>query len=280
MCDTRAASVFATAFVAGVICAGVLTSRSLHEPITEPFFGLEDGPHFDAHAQAVGTVDAHPPEDARQPPPRPVVGGFAEMAAALNRPPERLALAGGVGPIANAVQSQALPTADRGRETLVEHAQAAAPPPLPVLDATTVAEPELRAVETETTGKPAVEDLKALVERVRPMDDRPQSTAPRPPEAKASPPPPPTPAPLPGAEWNDPDQVNWSDAAADQGQATGSAAGALPMVRRRGIFTDRRQEQAGTLQDPAASQRGGRLLERLRTERRPPAATANEPATG
>lgn len=280
MCDTRAASVFATAFVAGVICAGVLTSRSLQTPITEPFFGLEDGPHVDAHARAVETVDAHPPEDARQPPPRPVVGGFAEMAAALARPPERLALAGGIGPIADTVQSQALPTADRGRETLVEHAQAAPPPPLPVLDATTVAEPELRVVEPETAAKPAVEELKALVERVRPADDRPPSATPQPPEAKASPPPLPTPAPLPGAEWNDPDQVNWSDAAADQGQATGSAAGALPMVRRRGIFMDRRQEQAGTPQESAAPQRGGRLLERLRTDRRSPTATTNGPATG
>ena len=279
MCDTRAASVFATAFVAGVICAGVLTARSLHEPITEPFFGLEDGPSGDAPAFPVAANDAQPHEDELQPPPRPVVGGFAEMAAALARPPERLALADGIGPIADTVQSQALPPADRVREKLVEHAQAAPAPPLPVLDASTVAEPELRAVEPETVAKPAVEELKALVERVRPADHRPQSAAPRPPEAKASPPPLPTPAPLPGTEWNDPDQVNWSDAAADQGQATGSAAGALPMVRRRGIFTDRRQEQAGTPQEPAA-QRGGRLLERLRTDRRLPSATAHAPTTG
>jgi hypothetical protein len=280
MCDTRAASVFATAFVAGVICAGVLTSRSLQPPITEPFFGLEDGPRFDAHAKAVGPVDAQPHEDKPQPQPRPVVGGFAEMAAALAQPPERLALAAGIGPIADTVQAQALPRGDRGRETLVDHAQAAPPPPLPIIDGTTVAEPELRAVEPETVGKPAVEELKALVDRVRPADNSPRSTAPLPPEAKASPPPLPTPAPLPGAEWNDPDQVNWSDAAADQGQTTGSAASALPMVRRRGIFTDRRQEQAGAAQESAAAQRGGRLLERLRPERRNPAATANDPAAG
>lgn len=280
MCDTRAASVFATAFVAGVICAGVLTSRSLQPPITEPFFGLEDGPRFDAHAKAVGPVDAQPHEDEPHPQPRPVVGGFAEMAAALAQPPERLALAAGIGPIADTVQAQALPRGDRGRETLVDHAQAAPTPPLPILDGTTVAEPELRAVEPETVGKPAVEELKALVDRVRPADNSPRSTAPLPPEAKASPPPLPTPAPLPGAEWNDPDQVNWSDAAADQGQTTGSAASALPMVRRRGIFTDRRQEQAGAAQESAAAQRGGRLLERLRPERRNPAATANDPAAG
>ena len=276
MCDTRAASVFATAFVAGVICAGVLTSQSLHQPIAEPFFGLEDGPRVDAHASPGGADGVNPEEQA--PPSRPVVGGFADMAAALARPPERLALAAGMGPIAETVQSQALPTAGRGSGNLVEHAHAAPPAPVPVLDATTVAEPELRSVEPQPPAKPPVEELKALVERVRPADDRPQSVAPRPPEAKASPPPLPTPAPLPGAEWNDPDQVNWSDAAADQGQTTGSAAGALPMVRRRGIFTDRRHEQGGGPQEPAASQRGGRLLERLRTDRRPTAASANDPA--
>jgi hypothetical protein len=274
MCDTRAASVLATAFVAGVICAVVLTTRSLHEPIPEPFFGLEDGPR---NATAPGPVVTGAAETvADTPAPRPVVGGFADMAAALARPPERLALAAGTGPLAETVQSQALPTATRYQASRVEHT--APPAPAPILDAKTVAEPELRSVEPQPVAKPPVEELKALVDRVRPVDRQPRSPAPQPPEAKASPPPLPTPAPLPGAEWNDPDQVNWSDAAADQGLAPGSAAGALPIVRRRGIFAGR-SDQADAAQDPTAAPRGGRLLERLRTDRRPAAAGGIEPPT-
>ena len=275
MCDTRAASVFATAFVAGVICAGALSSHSLHAPIAEPFFGLEDGPPV---ATACGPVV---PDEAEQvadtPVPRPTVGGFADMAAALARPPERLALATGMGPLAETVQSQALPTAARGNGNHVEHA--APPTAMPILDATTVAEPELRSIEPQPVAKPPVEELKALVDRVRPVDERPRSVVPQPPEAKASPPPLPTPAPLPGAEWNDPDQVNWSDAAADQGQPAGSAAGSLPLVRRRGILTGR-PDQADMPQDPTSAQRGGRLLERLRTDRRPIAPGGIEPPAG
>ena len=271
MCDTRAVSVFATAFLAGVICAVVLTTRSLHEPIPEPFFGLEDGPLVAAASAPAVPGNTAPVADASAT--RPAVGGFADMAAALKRPPERLALAAGMGPLTEAVQSQTLPTAARGNGSHVEHATPPAPPP--ILDATTVAEPELRSVEPQPTAKPPVEELKALIDRVRPVDERPRSTAPPPPEAKASPPPLPTPAPLPGAEWNDPDQVNWSDAAADQGHTAGSAAGALPIVRRRGIFAGR-SDQSDAPQDPAPP-RGGRLLERLRTDRRPAAANASEP---
>ena len=275
MCDTRAASVFATAFVAGVICAGALTSHSLHAPIAEPFFGLEDGPHVATASEPVVPDEAELVADTAVP--RPAVGGFADMAAALARPPERLALATGMGAIAEAVQSQALPTAARGNTNPVEHA--APPTAMPILDATTVAEPELRSIEPQPVAKPPVEELKALVDRVRPVDDRPRSAVPQPPEAKASPPPLPTPAPLPGAEWNDPDQVNWSDAAADQGQPAGSAAAALPMVRRRGIFAGR-PDQADMPQDPTSAPRGGRLLERLRTDRRPIAPGGIEPAAG
>jgi hypothetical protein len=275
MCDTRAASVFATAFVAGVICAGVLTSGSLQEPISGPFFGLEDGPHVADASATVAPVEAEPVADT--PAPRPAVGGFADLAAALSQPPERLALATGMGPLAEAVQSQALPTAARGNGNRVEHA--APPAAAPILDAGTVAEPELQSIEPQPVAKPPVEELKALVDRVRPIDERPRSADPQPPEAKASPPPLPTPAPLPGAEWNDPDQVNWSDAAADQGQTAGSAAGALPMVRRRGIFAGR-TDQADTPQDPTSAPRGGRLLERLRTDRRPALPSGVEPAPG
>jgi hypothetical protein len=263
--------------VAGVICAVVLTTQSLHEPIPEPFFGLEDAPRNAPAPGPVVTGDAETIADT--PAPRPVVGGFADMAAALARPPERLALAAGTGPLAETMQSQALPPAARYQASRVEHTASSAPAPsapAPILDAKTVAEPELRSVEPQPVAKPPVEELKALVDRVRPVDKQPRSPAPQPPEAKASPPPLPTPAPLPGAEWNDPDQVNWSDAAADQGQSPGSAVGALPIVRRRGIFAGR-PDHADAARESAAPPRGGRLLERLRTDRRPAAADGIEP---
>jgi hypothetical protein len=283
MCDTRAASVLATAFVAGVICTVVVTAARFDEPIQEPFFGIEDGPeHRPGDAEAVaphampdaadGLASASAPHDPPQPPAvtaRPAVGSFADMAAALSRPPERLALGAGLGPIAARVESQALPTAGRGEGGRVSHAA----PRQPVLESGLVAEPELQAVETPDPAAPPVEELKALVERVRPTPSAAPAAEPRPTES-----PPARPAPLPGAEWNDPDQVNWSDAAADQGQATGSAAAAFPAGRRRGLFGERRSESADAPPEVSAPARGGRLLDRLRGDRRPPATAATEAA--
>ena len=263
MFDRRAAIVLTLAFAGGGFFAAAITSRSIMEPVREPFFGLEDcaGGQQAGATHGPRIVDDEPRRD------RPPVGGFAAMAAALERPPERLALAEGLGPIFTGIQSQALPTAGSGTTSRVEHATppAATVPAVPpsALAAPTVAEPELLAVEAEAVAQPPAEELKALVDRVRrPADPPPEPATDEPPPPHESPP---TPAPLPGDEWNDPDRVNWSDAAADQGQATGSAAASFPPPgRRRGLFPDRRPVEAD-----AGPLRGGRLLDRLRGDRRP-----------
>lgn len=272
MCDTRALGILATSFVGGIICAVALTARSFSEPIPEPFFGLQDAPAVD--------VSAAEPDQPRQPSaadpaaaPRPPVGGFADMAAALARPPERLALAGGPGPAVGAVQAQALPDTAVGGNR-VQHAAPAVP--VERLDPTAVAEPQLQAVGTDGQAEPSATELKALVDRVRTAPvPRPVQRVPDPPDATESPPP--SPAPLPGAEWNDPDQVNWSDAAADQGHVPGSAA-VLPGGRRRGIFGDRKAEVESPPAEPAPL-RAGRLLDRLRGDRRQATAAPDEAVT-
>lgn len=159
MFDRRAAIVLVMAFTGGGFFAAAITSRSLMDPVPEPFFGLED--------PAVATVQTAAPTTApaavevRQE--RAPVGGFADMAAALERPPERLALAEGLGPISTGIQSQALPTAMSGTTSRVEHAASPAtpPPPAAVSNAPTVAEPELLAVEPAAAPQPPAEELKA-----------------------------------------------------------------------------------------------------------------------
>jgi hypothetical protein len=264
MCDSRGAGVLATAFVAGVLCTAALTADGLRDPIPSPFFGLEEPPIPDSVAPAVERqVDE--PQAIAVAAPRPPVGGFADMAAALARPPERLAVAPGHGPIAAAIQSQALPTAARGGSDPVAHAA-----PLvqsqPPLDSRAVAEPELHVLTEEQAPRPAADELKALVERVRPAPAEPPPRIAEPPGLRPAPPP--KPAPLPGEEWIDPEQVNWSDAAADRGQPPASAARPFAGGRRRGIFGDRRPEGAGGVAEPAASPRPVKLLERLRGDRR------------
>jgi hypothetical protein len=265
MFDRRAAIVLTLALTGGGFFAAAVTSHSLLEPVPEPYFGLE-APATATEPVAAPAGASAAVEVGRD---RPPVGGFADMAAALERPPERLALAESLGPIFTGIQSQALPTAASGTTSRVEHAAApAASPQGQALGAPTVAEPELLAVEPVAAPEPPPEELKALVDRVRrPAEDQPAVIPADPPPPHESPPPP-GPAPLPGEEWNDPERVNWSDAAADQGQATGSAAASLPVGRRRGIFADRRPD--GTAATPQAGPlRAGRLLDRLRGDRRP-----------
>jgi hypothetical protein len=275
MCDRRAASVLGLAFVGGIFCAAALLSSGLDHPVREPFFGLEDPV---TPAPSTAGFDERPlaPPQAE----RPTVGRFADMAAALRQPPERLAVAAVNGPIFGAVQSQALPTAGSGTASRVEHATPAAetPPPASTLEGITVAEPELLVVDPEAANRPPPAELKALVDRVRPAaDGRPQSEPAEPPPDES----PPAPAPLPGDEWNDPERANWSDAAADRGQATGSAAASLTPARRRLIFADRRAGPDASLglDAPAGGLRPGRLRDRLRGDRRPLLAGEDESAT-
>lgn len=274
MCDRRSASVLGLAFVGGLFCTAALLSSGLDGPVQEPFFGLED-PAASAPSSSVEAVE-QPMAPAQAE--RPAVGRFADMAAALRQPPERLAVAAVNGPLSSAVQSQALPIAGSGTASRVEHATptSGTAPVVPALDGITVAEPELLVVDPEAANRPPPAELKALVDRVRPAADGPAQPEPveRPPDES-----PPAPAPLPGDEWNDPERVNWSDAAADQGQATGSAAASLAPARRRLIFTDRRAgADAGPGNDAApGGLRTGRLLDRLRGDRRSLLAGDDEP---
>lgn len=274
MCDRRAASVLGLAFIGGVFCAAALFSGGLNHPVREPFFGLEDPA---ATARTTDGPTERPSTVER--PARPAVGRFADMAAALEQPPERLAVAADQGPIFEAVQSQAVPTAGGGVANHVEHATPASGTrsAAPALDGSTVAEPELLVVDPADASPPRPEELKALVDRVRPAaDDGPQAEPAAPPPDES----PPAPAPLPGDEWNDPERVNWSDAAADQGQATGSAAAALVPARRRLMFADRRTaaDAFNGQEPPPGPLRGGRLRDRLRGERRPLLAGDDQPA--
>jgi hypothetical protein len=268
MFDRRAAIVLALALTGGGFFAAAVTSHSLLEPVPEPFFGLED-PATTA-APVAAPVRPSAPFEARLE--RPSVGGFADMAAALERPPERLALAEGIGPIFTSIQSQTLPTAASGTTSRVEHAGSPSEAAAPAAPA--VAEPELLVVEPDSAPQPPAEELKALVDRVRPPPavGQPEPVPVEPPRPDESPP---TPAPLPGDEWNDPERVNWSDAAADQSQTTGSAAASLPGGRRRGIFPERRPTDAAA----PGPLRGGRLLDRLRGDRRPLLAGDSGPVT-
>ena len=274
MCDRRSASVLGLAFVGGLFCAAALLSSGLDRPVREPFFGLED-----PAASAPSTDGAEERPIAPVQVERPAVGRFADMAAALRQPPERLAVAAVSGPLSSALQSQALPIAGSGTAGRVEHATpvSGTSRAAPALDGITVAEPELLVVDPEAANRPPPTELKALVDRVRPAaDGRPQPEPGEPPPDES----PPAPAPLPGDEWNDPERVNWSDAAADQGQATGSAAASLAPARRRLIFADRRAVADATPGVEAAPGgiRTGRLLDRLRGDRRPLLAGDDEPA--
>lgn len=264
MCDRRAAFVLALSFFGGAFFAAAVLVRSLETPDAEPFFGLEDPPAGQAAAEAAPVTSLpHATEPERRP-----VGGFAQMAAALAQPPERLALAEVRGPMVAGIQSQALPTAASGTANRVEHA-AAPRPTTPAPASPTVAEPELVAIDPEAAGEPPAEELKALVDRVR---QRPAEARADPPPAEPPPPPasPPRPAPLPGEEWHDPERENWTDAAADPGQVTGSAAALVPNGRRRGFFSDRRPIDGRMPADLPGPLRGVRLLDRLRGDRRSP----------
>jgi hypothetical protein len=295
MFDKRAGGIVASSFVAGLVCAAVISAPTFWEPVTEPYFGLEDLPATGAEA-VDATTAARPLVPVAQPDPRPPVGDFAHMAAALSSqtPPERLALGGAAGPIAAAVQAQALPTAGSDTRARVEHA-APAVEPLPAVDEHVVAEPVLESVGPAAGERsPPPEAMKALVDRVRPQSfDPPPQPAASPPEKHTEPAAPATiPAPLPGDEWTDPDSVNWSETPGKDEQAAGSAAASLPVATRRlrGLLGDRRPDPRGT--DPASNPSaapapnlpGGRLLDRLRGDRRnprgPAAAQAGIPATG
>ena len=267
--DRRAGFIVGSAFVAGLALAVVVAGRSLWEPPREPFFGLEETP-VEAERPPVAIED-HLPAHAALLTQKPVVTapvaddrGPAEPAITVIDPssqmrPERLALGDAAAPIVMAVVPQALPTA--GRKEIPPPAPAAvsqgsvAPPLLPA--------PVPQAADSgDVTITPAPEPaLRALVSRLQPDAAAPATNKPvseaRPPTAAVA-------APLPGAEWNDPDGVNWSDSPATAPREPAARGGRLlgRLVDRRG---ESRSEARGEPSPPASgSPPGGRLLDRMR----------------
>ena len=297
-CDARAARALAGSFVCGLCCAVVVWTLTLHDPIPEPYFGLGE-------ERAAAPRDPDPPAENEM------------VAAASAQPPERLAMVGAAGLPAAAASAAAVsrtsadvPEPEGEPDSPPQRSEPT--PDLQVLkerveSAERGGSPPAEPAESAAGVPPAA--LKALVDRVQPREEasvpepQPESQArppggpravappPRaagsvgasPPRAVVPPPPPPVasapvavppaapawsaPAPplppLPDAAWLDPDAANWSDAPT----APGSVEDA---IRRRGrLFVP----GAGS-----ASPLGGRLLERLGSERKPRAAAAEDVA--
>ncbi len=292
MNDRRGRGIVAASFVAGLVCAGVVVGPNLSAPAPAPYFGLDaDATTGGEPPPPVAASPALDPAFARaaavpvatnpaEPIARAPVGDLSRLAAALaSQPPERLAIGLADGPVQAIVAAQVLvasdaPAADATPETV----PAAAEPilaipsdqPGPAAAAALPAPPPPAgpAQPVNSPAPPTADDLKALVaraQRTRPMERiaaAPTATTPGP----AVP-------PLPDETWADPDGRNWADAAGDRQPigTAGSDAG-----RRRVLFPERRPDQRGLglgigPRDAAGQQPvlGGRLLDRLRGDRRP-----------
>jgi hypothetical protein len=268
--DRRAGFIVGAAFFAGVAVAAVVSSHSFWEPPAEPFFGLEE-PHVEAERPPVA-IDDHLPAHAAVLAQKSLTPGdvapdhvSAEPAIQAHGPsqvmrPERLALGDAATPIVMAVAPQALPTSGSK--------ESPAPVP-PAAVAQGVVEPPLlptpasqAADSGDVTITPAPEPaLRALVSRLQPDSATPEMTKP---VAEARSPAAAVAAPLPGAEWNDPDGVNWSDSPANAPREPAARGGRLlgRLVERR---SEGRNEARGEPPQPAAaSPPGGRLLDRMR----------------
>jgi hypothetical protein len=269
--DRRAGLIVASAFIAGVAWTAVISGPSLLEPAPVTSFRIDDVP-VEAERPPIVVDEALPAAAA----------DLVAPARDRRNLPERLALGDAPAPIAAAVLPQALPTSARDVEPV-----ATAPTPTPAVDAEPVAleptpadSPPIAAAEESRAGdEPPEPALKALVERMQPRTgpveplppaeplspDAPggheraadvADAAPSEPRDAAAAP------PLPGAEWNDPDGVNWTDApGAAPREAQPSRGGRLlgRLIERR---TDQRPEPP-----TVAAPRGGRLLDRLRGDR-------------
>jgi hypothetical protein len=265
MNDARALRVLGGSFVAGLLCAAAVSAAIQGDGVTEPFFGL------DAPASAVAATPApvqrpSNPSAAAASEKRPVgdLAKFAEAIAAT--PPERLALEDAAAPTSSFLVAQAVPvklpapsatpTTDFAAPAVTAAPLAPALPDLPAEPVT--ADRGYVKVDGEAAPPPPSETLKALVARVQrqrpPARQPPLPVAPRIP----SPPEPAGAAPLPGAEWTDPDSVNWADAP-DQPNAS------TELSRLRGRIADRLSGQSPVRDGGVGN---GRLLDRLRSERR------------
>lgn len=245
--DRRPGIIVASAFFAGLAFAVVIAGPDFWSPPPEPYFGLES-PAVEAERPPVVVAEDLPADalalSIRLPvEPRPL--------------PERLALGDAASPIAQAIVPQALPTAGRFPP---QPSSARTPSEMPVAtdDDTPLLPPpvEPEAPMGQDAGEPPAAGLRALVTR---RNDADAEKAPAPPRRlDEERPPTPAAAPLPGSEWNDPDGVNWTDAA--RGDTREPAGG-------RGRLLDRLSERRSELRGEAAAPQptgGGRLLDRLR----------------
>jgi hypothetical protein len=263
MYDARAIRVLGGSFVAGLLCAAAVAAAIQGDGVTEPYFGLDAPASAGRLAPAAHTRAPDPPTAPEKRP----VGDLATLAEALaTSPPERLALEDAAAPTASFLVAQAVPVPQpvMPRPTVSASAgptvaPAAVAPEVPDLPAEpAAADSGYVTVEGDAATPPPSEPLKALVARVqrqRPAAERPpQAVAP----AASTPPVPAGAAPLPGAEWTDPDSVNWADAP-DQ------PAGSSEVGRLRDRIADRLSGQPPSRDGGIGN---GRLIERLRTERR------------
>ncbi|MCE9631033.1 MAG: hypothetical protein K8S94_10030 [Planctomycetia bacterium] len=243
--ERRAGTIVACAFFSGLAFAVAVAGPDFWSPVPEPYFGL-DAPAVEAERPPVVVADdlpadalalsTRPPQDPPHEPPQM---------------PERLALSDAPAPIVQAIVPQALPTAGRFTPPPEPEPRASGNDETPLLSPPVEPEPPV----AEDTAEPPATALRALV--TRRQADQAEEPKPSPPPA-AERPPAPVAAPLPGKEWNDPDGVNWTDAATTGGR---EAAGGRGRLLER--LTERRSELRG---EPAAAQPagGGRLLDRLR----------------
>lgn len=242
MNDARALRVLTGSFLAGLLCAAVVSAAMEGDGIDRPYFGLEAPAADETRAAAPPPVAAAPAQAAKQPAPeKPAVGDLARLAEALAKaPPERLALEDAAAPQGAFLVAQALPPAGLPAEPAA-------------------ADPGYVKVEGDATPLPASGPLKALVARVqqrKPTDHQPVAATAGPQPAAS--PQPAAAAPLPGAEWTDPDSVNWADASGRESPATDGG-------RLRERIVDRLNGQPPSREGPLGN---GRLLDRLRSERR------------
>ena len=239
MADKRAGSIVASSFVAGLLLtAGIFAPRAW-EPVPEPFFGLEE-PGMETAAEQRPAVVQQPAQTPVQPPAAPF---------------ERLAMGPGNSAAGIAAAAQALPAPARTTTP-----PAASPPHVAVQISPPVANQSPNMTPQSSSGTTAngqdQGSLRALVVRVQTARPGPQeptaaaSNLPRrispppivePLETRVSPPGAEQLAevphellgapPLPGAEWVDPDSVNWS--AAPPGYAAPKPAEAPRAGRQR-----------------------------------------------
>ncbi len=260
--------------MAGLLCAAAVSAAIQGDGVDRPFFGLEDPASNEAVVSAPPPAAAAPARSAHQPvAEKPAVGDLARLAEALaTTPPERLALEGAAAPQAAFLVAQAVPRPQAPLTPAIAAASAPAQPVVPDLPAEPVAaDPGYVTVEGEAAPPPASEPLKALVARMhrrQPADQQPatpQAAAGRQQDVAAQPA---AAAPLPGAEWTDPDSVNWADAPDRQPSAADGG-------RLRDRLVDRLNGQPSHREGPLGN---GRLLERLWSERRGLRAEADETA--